>query len=67
VGRDPQGLAVAKQLKVRGFMLEINGDGPVFAGLEGGGAHGSSSGQMGGAVDDPRWTNAFIIAIPECT
>jgi len=57
-----KGLAVAKQLKIRGFMLEINGDGPVFAGLAGAGSHGSSSGQMVGAAADPRWTNAFIIS-----
>jgi hypothetical protein len=48
-------LAVAKQLKVGSFMLEINGEGPVFAGLASGVTHGSSSGQMVGADDDPRW------------
>jgi hypothetical protein len=48
-------LAIAKQLKVGGFILEINGEGPVFAGLASGVAHGSSSGQMVIADDDPRW------------
>src|SRR5262252_2619819 len=48
-------LAIAKQLKVGGFMLEIHGEGPVFARLASGGAHGSSSGQVVGATDDPRW------------
>jgi hypothetical protein len=50
-----KGLAVAQQLKVGGFILEINGEGPVFAGLASGVAHGSSSGQMVGAADAPRW------------
>ncbi len=36
-------LAVAKQLKGGRFVLKINGDGPVFAGLAGGGSHGSPS------------------------
>jgi hypothetical protein len=57
-----KGLAVAKQVKVGGFILEIDGDGPVVAGLAGGGSHGSSSGQMVDTADDPRWTNAFIIS-----
>ena len=48
-------LAIAKQLKVGGFMLEINGEGPVFAGLASGVAHGLPSGQMVVADDDPRW------------
>ncbi len=47
--------AIAKQLKVGGFILEINGEGAVFASLASGIAHGSSSGQMVGATDDPRW------------
>jgi hypothetical protein len=37
-------LTIAKQLKVRRFTLEINGDGAVFAGLAGGVAHGYPSG-----------------------
>jgi hypothetical protein len=57
-----KGLAVAKQVKVRGFILEIHGDGAVFAGLAGSGSHGSSSGQMVGVADDPRWTHASIIS-----
>jgi hypothetical protein len=48
-------LAIAKQLKVGGFILEINCEGPVFAGLASGVAHGSSSGPMVVADDDPRW------------
>ena len=48
-------LAIAKQLKVGRFVLKIDGDGPVFAGLAGGVAHGSPSGQMVVAADDPRW------------
>jgi hypothetical protein len=47
--------AVGKELKVGRFVLEIDGDGPVFAGMAGGVAHGSSSGQMVIAADDPQW------------
>ena len=36
-------LAIVKQLKVRRFMLKIDGDGPIFAGLTGSVAHGSPS------------------------
>ena len=36
-------LAIAKQLKVGRFILKINSDGPVFAGLASGGSHGSPS------------------------
>ncbi|HEX6826892.1 MAG TPA: hypothetical protein VF077_11305 [Nitrospiraceae bacterium] len=50
-----KGLAITKQLKGGRFMLKINRDGPVFAGLVSGIAHGSPSGQMVGAIDDPRW------------
>jgi hypothetical protein len=48
-------LAVAQQLKVGRFILEINGESPVFTGLASGVTHGSSSGQMDRAADDPRW------------
>jgi hypothetical protein len=48
-------LAVAQELKVGGFVVKIDGDGPVFAGLASGVWHGSPSGQMVGATDDPRW------------
>jgi hypothetical protein len=48
-------LAIAKQLKVGRFMLKINSDGSVFAGLTDGMAHGSPSGQMIVADDDLRW------------
>src|SRR6266403_3388688 len=55
-------LAIAKQLKIGRFVLKIDGDGPVFTGLAGGVAHGSSSGQMVGVADDPTWGNACLIA-----
>src|SRR5204863_6922554 len=57
-----KGLAVAKQLYVGRFVLKIDGDGPVFMGLAGSASHGSSSGQMVGVADDPRWTHAFPIS-----
>src|SRR5215813_1794235 len=45
-----KGLAIAKQLKVGGFILEINSEGAVFASLASSVAHGASSGQMVGAT-----------------
>jgi hypothetical protein len=39
-----KGLAVAKQVKVRCFILEIDGDGPVFSGRCGRSAHVSPPG-----------------------
>jgi hypothetical protein len=48
-------LAIAQELNVGGFTVKIDGDGPIFAGLVSGIAHGSPSGQMVGALDDPRW------------
>jgi len=54
--------AIAKQLKVGRFMLKINRDSPVFAGLASCIVHGSSSGQMVGAADDPKWRDTCIIA-----
>ena len=48
-------LAVAKELKVGGFVVKIDGDGPVFASLARGAAHGAPSGQMVVVTDDPRW------------
>ena len=36
-------LAIAKALTVGRFLLKIDGDGPIFAGLTGGVAHGSPS------------------------
>src|SRR5262245_27932575 len=56
-----KGLAIAKQLKVGRFMLKINRDGPVFAGLADCIVHGSSSGPMVGAADDPKWRNTCTI------
>jgi hypothetical protein len=46
-------LAVAKELQGGCFVLKIDSDGPVFAGLAVGGSHGASSDQMVGAPDDP--------------
>jgi hypothetical protein len=40
-------LAVAEQLKIGRFVLKINGDGPVCAGLTGGGLHESPSSPRG--------------------
>jgi hypothetical protein len=48
-------LAIAKQLRISSFVVKIDGDGAVFAGLASGVAHGSPSGQMVVAIDDPRW------------
>ena len=48
-------LPIAQQLQIGRFVLKINRDGPVFAGLTGGVAHGSPSGQMVVADDDLRW------------
>jgi len=45
-------LAVAKQLKVGRFVLKIHGDGPVFAGLAGGGSHGSPSSHQVSSADE---------------
>jgi len=50
--------AIAKQPIVGRFVLKVDGNGPVFAGLTGGVAHGSSSGQIVDVADDPRWGNA---------
>src|SRR5438270_1190437 len=55
-------LAIAKQLKVSRFILKINRDGPVFAGLAGCIVHGSSSGQMVGAADDLKWRKTCTIS-----
>ena len=57
-----KGLAVAKQLHVGRFVLEIDGDGAVFTGLAGFASPGSPSSQMVGVADDPRWTHACPIA-----
>jgi hypothetical protein len=47
-----KGLAVAKQLKVGRFVLKINRDSPVFAGLAGGGSHGSPSSHRVSSSDE---------------
>src|SRR5262249_30160180 len=47
-----QGFAIMTQPHVGGFILEIDGDCPVFAGLASGVAHGSPSGAMVDADDD---------------
>jgi hypothetical protein len=54
--------AIAQQLIIGRFVLKVDGNGPVFAGLAGGVAHGSSSGQMVSMADDPTWGNACPIA-----
>lgn len=45
--------AVVKELKVGRFIVEIDGNGAVDASLAGRVSHGSSSGQMVVAADDP--------------
>jgi hypothetical protein len=47
-------LAVAKQPKVGRFIVEIDGNGPVFAGQASCVSHGSPSGQMVEIAGDPR-------------
>jgi hypothetical protein len=49
-----KGIAITKQWKVGGFVLEIDGESPVFTGLASGVAPGSPSGQRVVADDDPR-------------
>jgi hypothetical protein len=49
-------------LKIGRFILKINRDGPVFSGLAGRVLHGSSSGQMVGIADDPKWRNTHTIS-----
>src|SRR5215831_14810833 len=55
-------LAIVQELKVGRFMLKINSDGAVFSGLAGPIVHGSSSGPMVGAADDPPWANTSTIS-----
>src|SRR5215475_11513097 len=55
-------LAVVKELNVGHFIVEIDGDGAVVARLAGCGPHGSSSGQMVSAADDPQWRNTYTIS-----
>jgi hypothetical protein len=47
--------AIAQELKIGGFVVKIDGDGPIYAGLVSGIAHGSPSSQMVVATDDPKW------------
>jgi hypothetical protein len=47
-----KGLRVAKQLKVGGFILKINGDGAVFTSRFGWACHGSPAVQMSVAVEE---------------
>jgi hypothetical protein len=54
--------AVVKELKVGRFIVEIDGDGAVVASLAGRVSHGSSSGQMVSAADDPKWSNTCTIS-----
>ncbi len=48
-------LAIAKQLKVGCFVLEIDGESPVFAGLAGLFLHGLPSGHWVFAAYDTTW------------
>jgi hypothetical protein len=48
-------LAIVKQLRVRRFMLKIDGDGPVFSCRSGLLAHMLPPGHWVFAVDDPTW------------
>jgi len=48
-------LAVAKQLKVGRFILEINSDGPVFASRFGRCAHVLPPGYQVSSADKTRW------------
>ena len=50
-------LAIVKQLKVRRFMLKIDGDGPIFAGLTGTGSIGMSGSATTDSLDSN--TNLF--------
>src|SRR5262249_5263389 len=54
--------AIGKQLIIGRFVLKVDSNGPVFAGLAGGVAHGSSSGQIVRVADDPTWGKACAIA-----
>jgi hypothetical protein len=42
-----KGLAIVKDLQVGGFVVKIDGDGPVCAGLTGSGSHESPSSPLG--------------------
>src|SRR5215216_6571189 len=53
--------AVVKELQVSRFIVEIDGDGAVVASLAGRVSHGSSSGQIVSAADDPKWSNTCTI------
>ncbi len=48
-------LAIAQQLKVGGFILEINGDGAVFSRRFGCCAHMSPLGHQVSQADETRW------------
>jgi hypothetical protein len=55
-------LAVVEELKVGRFIVEIDGDGAVISSLSGRISHGSSSGQMVSAADDPTWRNTCTVS-----
>ena len=46
--------AITQELTIGGFVVNIDGDGPIYAGLVSGVAY-VTSGQMVGATDDPSW------------
>jgi hypothetical protein len=54
--------AVVKELRVGCFIVEIDGDGAVDASLADRVSHGSSSGQIVSAADDPTWRNPCTIS-----
>ena len=57
-------LAVAKQLKVRRFILKIDGDGPVFSRRFGRCAHVSPPGHQVSSAEETRWGQRAEISRP---
>jgi len=55
-------LAVTKQLMIGRFMLKIDGDGPVCAGLFGRFVHVSPPGHRVASADQTRWGQHFEIS-----
>jgi hypothetical protein len=54
--------AIAKQLKVGGFILEVNGDGAVFSRRFGRCAHVSPLGHQVSQADETRWEKRVEIS-----
>jgi hypothetical protein len=59
-----KGLTVAKQLKVGRFVSKIDGDGPVFAGPFGGGAHVSPLCHLVLYAEETQWGEHIEITSP---